>query len=149
MTNSTIEIKVCLGTSGKAAGGEEVMGLFQRLALEQGVEAQVGKRCSYVKVGCRGFCSKDALVDVIIDGHKTTYQSVKPIMVERIVREHVLGGVPVAAWTTKEDYASFHAKSPSRDSGAGAAADFQRARNGASAGHSRKARSISSATWVR
>jgi len=110
MATDTIDIKVCLGTSGNAAGGEEVLRLFKHHVSEQGIEAQVGKRCEYTKVGCRGFCSKDVLVDVIANGSRTTYQSVRPIMVERIVREHLLGGTPIAEWTTKEDYAAFNAK---------------------------------------
>jgi NADH-quinone oxidoreductase subunit F len=110
MTNRSVTIKVCLGTSGSAAGGEEVLKLFRRHVVESGIEAQIGKRCSYRKVGCRGFCSKDVLVDVIMNGSKTTYQSVTPIMVERIVQEHILGGAPVQQWAAKEEYAAFHAK---------------------------------------
>ncbi len=110
MISDTIDIKVCLGTSGSAAGGEEVLRLFKQHVSEQGIEAQVGKRCEFVKVGCRGFCSKDVLVDVIVNGSRTTYQSVKPIMVERIVQDHVLGGKPIPEWTISEDYAAFNAK---------------------------------------
>ena len=43
------------------------------------------------KVGCRGFCARDVLVDVVIDGNKSTYQYIKPDMVERIVNEHIVG----------------------------------------------------------
>lgn len=110
MNTSAIEINICLGTSGSAAGGEEVMRLFRHYALERGVEARIGKRCEFKKVGCRGFCSKDVLVDVITNGDRTTYQNVKPIMVERIVDEHVIAGTPISEWTAKEDYASFHSK---------------------------------------
>jgi NADH-quinone oxidoreductase subunit F len=110
MSAETFQIKVCLGTSGSAAGGEEVLQLFKHHIFEQGIEAQIGKRCEYTKVGCRGFCSKDVLVDVIANGKRTTYQSVTPIMVDRIVREHILGGTPIAEWTTQEDYTAFNAK---------------------------------------
>ena len=110
MANSSIKIKVCLGTSGRASGGEKVLNLFRQFVSERGIEAQVGKKCELTKVGCRGFCSKDVLVDVIKDGTKTTYQSVEPIMVERIVMDHVVGGNPIAEWTTREDYTAFHAK---------------------------------------
>ncbi|MDH4164017.1 MAG: 4Fe-4S binding protein [Nitrospirota bacterium] len=110
MANDTIEIKVCLGTSGNAAGGEEVLRMFRHYIFEKGIEARIGKRCSPSKVGCRGFCSKDVLVDVIANDSRTTYQSVTPIMVERIVEEHVLGGAPIAEWTVKDEYASFNAK---------------------------------------
>jgi len=109
-TTDLIDIKVCLGTSGNAAGGEEVMRQFQHHVSEKGVEARVGKRCEFTKVGCRGFCSKDVLVDVIINGARSTYQSVKPIMVERIVTEHIVGGIAIQDWLVGEDYTSFHAK---------------------------------------
>lgn len=105
-----IEIKVCLGTSGKASGGQDVLLAFQQSIQESGIEAQIGRRCSYKTVGCRGFCSKDVLVDVIIRGARTTYHSVKPIMVERIVKEHILEGSPVTEWIAGEDYDSFHAR---------------------------------------
>jgi NADH:ubiquinone oxidoreductase subunit F (NADH-binding)/(2Fe-2S) ferredoxin len=107
MAADTVQIKVCLGTSGKAAGGEEVLRLFEHHVYEQGIEAQIGKRCSFTRVGCRGFCSKDVLVDVIANGSRTTYQSVTPIMVERIVREHVAGGMPVAEWAVGGEYEVF------------------------------------------
>ena len=110
MSERPVEIKVCLGTSGSAAGGEEVLGMFRHHIFEKGIEAQIGRRCSPKKVGCRGFCSKDVLVDVVMDGNKTTYQSVTPIMVERIVQDHIVGGQPIAEWTAKEDYASFNEK---------------------------------------
>jgi len=54
----------------------------------------VEKNCSVHKVGCRGFCARDVLVDVIINGDKTTYQYIKSDMVERIVSEHIAGGPP-------------------------------------------------------
>ncbi|NTV54543.1 MAG: hypothetical protein HGA73_03685 [Syntrophaceae bacterium] len=110
MSTDTVQIKVCLGTSGNAAGGEEVLRLFKHHIFEQGIEAQIGKRCSYTKVGCRGFCSKDVLVDVIASGSRTTYQSVTPIMVERIVQEHVAGGRPIAEWAVQDEYDAFQKK---------------------------------------
>jgi NADH-quinone oxidoreductase subunit F len=110
MANSSIEIKVCLGTSGKASGGEDVIKTFKQYIQERRIEAEVGRRCSHKKVGCRGFCSKDVLVDVIIDKQKTTYQHVKPVMVQRIVDEHIIKGNPVKEWITGEDYDYFHNK---------------------------------------
>ena len=40
------------------------------------------------------------VVDVIREGTRTTYQSVTPIMVERIVQDHIVGGTPVAGGST-------------------------------------------------
>ena len=75
-----------------------------------GIKAAVQKNCSMHKVGCRGFCARDVLVDVIIDGTKSTYQYIKPDMVERIVQEHVVGGAPIGDWLVTDDYHTFHDK---------------------------------------
>ena len=105
-----IEIKICMGTGGMAAGGKEVMIAFQQSLNEAGIKATVSENCSVHQVGCRGFCARDVLVDVIINGEKTTYQYIKPDMVERIVKEHIVGGEAVQDWTVKEDYQTFHEK---------------------------------------
>lgn len=60
------------------------------------------------KVGCRGFCSKDVLVDIIIDGEKTTYKHIKADMVERILNEHIINGKPVTEWVVEDEYHTFH-----------------------------------------
>jgi (2Fe-2S) ferredoxin len=110
MTKPQIEIKVCLGTSGKASGGEDVLCTFKQYIQEKGIEAKIDKRCSYKKVGCRGFCSKDVLVDIIVAGKKSTYQNVKPLMIEKIVEEHLINGNPITEWLTGDDYKAFHNK---------------------------------------
>ncbi len=108
--NKEISIKVCMGTGGIAAGGVEVMSSFDMAFAAAGIQATVEKHCSMHKVGCRGFCARDVLVDVVINGNKTTYQYIKPDMVERIVSEHLVGGTPVADWLVKDDYHTFHDK---------------------------------------
>ncbi len=107
MADNQILIRVCLGTSGKAADGEKVISLFRMHIQRHGLDGSVQKRCAVKKVGCRGLCSRDLLVDVIIDGRQTTYQNVTPSMVERIVQEHLLRGNPIDEWAVKEDYAEF------------------------------------------
>ena len=92
--NKDISIKVCMGTGGIAAGGVEVMSTFEKAFAAAGLQATVEKNCSMHKVGCRGFCARDVLVDVIVDDNKSTYQYIKPDMVERIVNEHIVGGTP-------------------------------------------------------
>ncbi len=108
--NKEVRIKVCTGTGGLAAGGEEVLASFRKLLSSAGIEATYDGGCSLRKVGCRGFCARDLLVDVIIDGTKTTYEYVKPDMVERIVNDHVMNGNPVTEWTVEEDFYNFHGK---------------------------------------
>ena len=84
-----------MGTGGIAAGGSEVMNTFKKLLGKKNIKADIAKNCSMHKVGCRGLCARDVLVDVIVDDSKTTYQFIKPEMVQRIVDEHILGGAPV------------------------------------------------------
>jgi len=99
-----------MGTGGIAAGGVEVLSSFEKAFAASGIRASVEKNCSVHKVGCRGFCARDVLVDVIINGDKTTYQYIKADMVERIVSEHIMGGTPVNDWLVKDDYHTFHNK---------------------------------------
>jgi len=108
--NKEVSIKVCMGTGGIAAGGVEVMSSFEKAFAAAGIRATVEKNCSMHKVGCRGFCARDVLVDVTINGIKSTYQYIKPDMVERIVSEHILSGTPVGDWLVTDDYHTFHDK---------------------------------------
>lgn len=105
-----VEIKICMGTGGLAAGGRAVMNAFVEGLKAEGIDAKVSENCSIHQVGCRGFCARDVLVDVIIDGKRTTYQYIKPEMVEQIIKNHIIGGEVVQDWTVKEDYQAFHDK---------------------------------------
>jgi len=108
--NKEVSIKVCMGTGGIAAGGGEVMSAFNQALSARGIKATVDRHCSVHQVGCRGFCARDVLVDVIVDGAKATYEYIKPDMVEKIVSEHIMAGLPVAEWLVKDGYDSFHNK---------------------------------------
>jgi NADH:ubiquinone oxidoreductase subunit F (NADH-binding) len=105
---SDLIIRVCMGLGGISAGGEEVLRSFAEKLAEKGLEAQTGSRCRTQKVGCMGFCAKDVLVDVILNGQTSTYQFVKPDMVERIINEHILAGRPVLEWLAGPEYEAFH-----------------------------------------
>jgi NADH:ubiquinone oxidoreductase subunit F (NADH-binding) len=50
------------------------------------------------------------LVDVIINGEKTTYKHIKSDMVARIIEEHIMKGSPVPEWVVEEEYHNFHKK---------------------------------------
>ena len=106
----SVTVKVCMGLGGVSAGGQEVLQSFTDQFLRKGLTGEVGKRCHGQKVGCMGFCAKDVLVDVVIDDQKTTYEFVKTDMVERIVDQHIVGGVPVAEWLAGPEYDQFHEK---------------------------------------
>ena len=108
--NKNISIKVCMGTGGIAAGGADVLAYFEKAFAATSLQASVEKNCSLHKVGCRGFCARDVLVDVTIEGKKFTYQYIKPEMIERIMNEHIIGGIPVSEWLVKDDYHTFHDK---------------------------------------
>ena len=103
-----ISVNVCMGTGGIAGGGAEVMEAFQQEFQSNSLDGEIGKRCKAGKVGCRGFCAKDVLVDITINDKTCTYQHVKPAMVPRLVRDHIVDGTPVADWLVKQDYSDFH-----------------------------------------
>lgn len=107
MKTKDITIKTCMGTGGIAAGGAEVLEAFGQETRNAGIPISTGTLC---KVGCRGLCAKDVLVDIIIEGQKHTYQFVTTDMVPRIVQEHLSDGNPVAEWLVGEDYHNFHDK---------------------------------------
>jgi NADH:ubiquinone oxidoreductase subunit F (NADH-binding)/(2Fe-2S) ferredoxin/NAD-dependent dihydropyrimidine dehydrogenase PreA subunit len=105
-----LTIRICMGTGGVAAGGAEVMDAFKGQLSGKGIRADIKKHCSMHKVGCRGLCARDVLVDVVRDGGKTTYQFIRPDMVERIVEEHIIRGNPIEEWVVSDDYHQFHGK---------------------------------------
>ncbi|HXW69777.1 MAG TPA: NADH-quinone oxidoreductase subunit NuoF [Dissulfurispiraceae bacterium] len=108
--DKSVKVHVCMGPAALAAGGAEVLQAFESVMGEKNVPADFRKECSIHKVGCLGLCAKDVLVDVFVDEQKTTYEHIKPDMVQRIVDEHIIGGSPVDEWEVKEDYHKFHAK---------------------------------------
>ncbi len=99
-----------MGTGGIAAGGAEVIAAFKKELKLAGIKANVEEHCSMHKVGCRGLCAKDVLVDVIVNNEKVTYQYIKPDMVPRIIKEHIIEKNPVQDWAVGEDYHFFHKK---------------------------------------
>lgn len=103
-------IRVCMGPAGIAAGGRAVLDEFTKALWSASVNADVMENCSSHQVGCLGLCARDVLVEVHVDGTKTVYQYVKPHMVERIVNEHIVGGVPVKEWQVDGAYDAFYRK---------------------------------------
>jgi len=110
MQPNKITVHVCMGTGGMASGGAEVMETFRREFEAARLTAEIRENCRTHRVGCRGLCAKDVLVDVLIDDKKVTYQFIKPDMVSRIVSEHIIGNRPVVEWQVGEDYSNFHNK---------------------------------------
>ena len=102
----TIKITVCLSLSGVAEGGKEVYQEFERQIAAMQAKAELGDRqCNMGQVGCRGYCSRDVLVDVYVPGEpRVTYEKVKPDMVKSILNDHVVGGKVFKKAAAKEDY---------------------------------------------
>ncbi len=103
----TIKVTVCLSLSGLAEGGMEVYKEFEKQIEENAATAELQERggCSLGQVGCRGYCSKDVLVDVYVPGQdRVTYERVKPESVAQIMKDHILGGKPFARLAAKADY---------------------------------------------
>ena len=107
--NSEITVNVCLGTGGIAAGADMVMEAFRQEFESAGVKnASVQEHCKLHKVGCRGFCARDVLVDVSKGDNTWTYQYIQPEMVKRLVKDHVVGDKPIEEWLVGDDYHTFH-----------------------------------------
>jgi len=102
-------IRVCVGTGGLAAGSQKVIDEFGKQLKSHGIKAEIVKKCVN-KTGCRGFCAKDVLVDVLLNGGSETYQLLAPEMVGRIVEEHIRNGNPVKEWLVGPEYHAFHDK---------------------------------------
>ena len=107
--NSQVVINVCMGTGGIAAGGDMVMKEFANEVEAAGLQnVTVKENCRLHKVGCRGFCARDVLVDINVGEQISTYQYIQPDMVKRLVKEHVIDGRPVSEWLVGDDYHVFH-----------------------------------------
>jgi NADH:ubiquinone oxidoreductase subunit F (NADH-binding)/NADH:ubiquinone oxidoreductase subunit E len=105
----SINVRVCMGLGGVAAGAADVLKAFQEIMAAKGLHATFGKKC-VDQVGCMGLCAKDVIVEVRIDGVLTAYQFVKPNMVSRIVDEHIVGDAPVKEWLAGPEYEQFHSR---------------------------------------
>lgn len=105
-----VVVRVCIGTGGLAAGGKEVIAAFKKAITDFCVDLDLDFTCHYQKVGCRGFCARDVLVDVVDGDKSVTYQGIKPDNAKRIVQEHLIEGKPVAEWLIEDSYYAFHSK---------------------------------------
>ena len=90
----TVKITICKSLSGIAEGAELVYQEFEKQIKELEANAELGPGgCNMAQVGCRGYCSRDVLVDVYVPGQDpVTYEKVKPDMVVKILKDHVVGG---------------------------------------------------------
>jgi len=88
-------VVVGMATCGIAAGARPVMMRF----LED-IQKEDLQHVTVSQTGCVGMCRLEPMVDVILPGQeKVTYVKVNPEMVDRIVKEHLIGGTPVEEYT--------------------------------------------------
>lgn len=115
LTIPEVEIRICLGTGGVAAGSREVLQAFEEGLAKTGLLAVIrpredeceGRCASVTGTGCQGLCAMDPLVEVHLrrDGSKTkvTYGQVTPAMVEEIIATHILGGEVIENWLVRTE----------------------------------------------
>ncbi len=104
-----LHVRVCTGTGGQAAGSLDVINEFGLQLKASGIKAEIKKKC-VKKTGCRGFCAKDVLVDVVRNGETFTYQFITPDKVSKIVGDHIVKGAPVKKWLVGPEYYTFHSR---------------------------------------
>ncbi len=115
LTIPEVDIRICLGTGGVAAGSREVLQAFEEelartnvLAVIRPREDECEGRCASVTgTGCQGLCAMDPLVEIHLRRNgshtKATYGQVTPAMVPEIIEKHILGGEPIDKWLVLTD----------------------------------------------
>ena len=93
--SNAARVVIGMATCGIAAGARPVM-----LSFLEDIKEKDLQHVTVSQTGCIGMCRLEPMVDVILPGQeKVTYVKVKPDMVDRIVKEHLIGGTPVAEYT--------------------------------------------------
>ena len=110
LTVPEVDIRICLGTGGVAAGSREVLKAFEEELARQDVLAVIrpredkcdGRAASITGTGCQGLCAMDPLVEIHLSRNgkssKVTYGQVTPAMVPEIIEKHILGGEVIEKW---------------------------------------------------
>ena len=102
-------VTVGLSTCGIAAGAEETY-----RALESKLTAADGQ-AELRRTGCIGMCYQEPLVEVSDgDGERYLYGRISPDKVDRLLEEHLEGGVPIADWLVRASGPSFPLEESSR-----------------------------------
>jgi NADP-reducing hydrogenase subunit HndB len=83
-----VQLVVGMGSCGIAAGALDVWNAIER-------QVKAGHLADVVlsQTGCIGLCSHEPMLEVTLkDAPKVTYGRVTPAIVDRILKEHILGG---------------------------------------------------------
>ncbi len=82
------QVIVATGTCGIAAGAQDTME-----SILNYIDLHHLSGISLTQTGCIGLCEKEPIVQVILDDQpKIVYGKVTPVIAERIINEHILGG---------------------------------------------------------
>jgi NADP-reducing hydrogenase subunit HndB len=82
------QVIVGMGTCGIAAGARDTM-----KAILSKIETDNLEDIAVTQTGCIGLCEREPIVQVVIgEEPRVTYGKVTPLVAERILKEHVLGG---------------------------------------------------------
>jgi NADH-quinone oxidoreductase subunit F len=115
LTVPEVDIRICLGTGGVAAGSREVLKAFEEEVAKTGVLALIrpredtcaGRSAAVTGTGCQGLCAMDPLVEIHLRRNgshsQVTYGQVTPAMVPEIMEKHILGGEPIEKWLVRSD----------------------------------------------
>ncbi|MDP3488266.1 MAG: (2Fe-2S) ferredoxin domain-containing protein [Bacillota bacterium] len=90
---TTARIMVGMGTCGIAAGARTVL-----LAVMDELATRNLQHVAVAQTGCMGMCEKEPLVEIDVDGQKTTYAYINADKVRRLVLEHIVNGSPITEW---------------------------------------------------
>ena len=113
LTVPEVDIRICLGTGGVAAGSREVLKAFEDEVARTGVLARIrpredtctGRSAAITGTGCQGLCAMDPLVEIHLRRNgahsQVTYGQVTPAMVPEIMEKHILGGEPIDKWLVR------------------------------------------------
>jgi len=87
--NGKRRVQVCAGTACVFAGSLKIFAAFEAEIAAAGLAEQV----EVAIIGCHGLCSQGPLA--VVSGQETYYPKLKAKHVERIVKEHLVGGTIV------------------------------------------------------
>ena len=87
--NGKRRVQVCAGTACVFAGSLKIFAAFEAEIAAAGLAEQV----EVAIIGCHGLCSQGPLA--VVSGQETYYPKLKAKHVERIVKEHLVGGAIV------------------------------------------------------
>ena len=94
--SGAIRVVVGMATCGIAAGARPVLASFVEEVAKEGLTEKV----TVTQTGCIGICQYEPVVEVFEDGKdKVTYVKMTPEKAQRVVKEHIIGGKPVAEYT--------------------------------------------------